>query len=187
MATTLTVLVCDGRRVALGHVGDSRAYLLRDGQLGQLSTDHTYVQQLVEAGRLSPEDRAHHPWRNVVLRSVDGDPEGSGLDIAASTSWSATGCCCAATGSPTSSTTTGSPGCWPADPHAAASVLTQLALAAGGRDNITCIVVDLVEGPPVVGDGRLLGAVRPGQRGRRGRCPAAATRPPDARLARLGS
>ena len=77
MATTLTVLVTDGRSVVLGHVGDSRAYLLRAGELRQITTDHTYVQHLVETGRLSDQARATHPWRNVVLRSLDGDPEGS--------------------------------------------------------------------------------------------------------------
>ena len=81
MATTLTVLVNDGRSVVLGHVGDSRAYLLRGGELRQITTDHTYVQHLVETGRLSDRARGTHPWRNVVLRSLDGDPEGSGMDI----------------------------------------------------------------------------------------------------------
>ena len=81
MATTLTVLVTDGRSVVLGHVGDSRAYLLRAGELRQITTDHTYVQHLVETGRLSDQARATHPWRNVVLRSLDGDPEGSAPDI----------------------------------------------------------------------------------------------------------
>ena len=81
MATTLTMLVTDGRDVALGHVGDSRGYLFRDGALRQITTDHTYVQHLVDTGQLTAEDRATHPWRNVVLRSVDGDPEGGGPDI----------------------------------------------------------------------------------------------------------
>ncbi len=81
MATTLTMLVTDGRDVALGHVGDSRGYLFRDGALRQLTKDHTYVQHLIDTGQLTPEDRAVHPWRNVVLRSVDGDPEGGGPDV----------------------------------------------------------------------------------------------------------
>ena len=81
MATTLTAVACDGERVVLAHVGDSRAYLFRDGTLTQLSRDHTYVQQLVDAGRLAPEGVARHPWRNVVLRSVDGDPVHEGVDL----------------------------------------------------------------------------------------------------------
>ena len=74
MATTLSVLVCDGRRVLLGHLGDSRAYLFRDGTLHQVSRDHTYVQGLVDEGRLSRDEVPSHPWRNVVLRSLDGSP-----------------------------------------------------------------------------------------------------------------
>src|SRR3954471_7371592 len=68
MATTLTMVVTDGRSVALGHVGDSRAYLMRSsgsgrGRLRQLTTDHTYVQHLVDTGRLDPGARTTHPWR----------------------------------------------------------------------------------------------------------------------------
>lgn len=160
MATTLTMVVCDGERVVLGHVGDSRAYLLHDGRLRQVSTDHTYVQQLVEAGRLSAEDRARHPWRNVVLRSVDGDPEGTGLDIVA-LDVEEGGRILLCSDGLTDHVDDGriASVLALADPQAAAAVLTQTALAVGGRDNITCIVLDVVDGPPVVGDGQLLGAV----------------------------
>ncbi|WP_244929086.1 protein phosphatase 2C domain-containing protein [Nocardioides sp. W7] len=160
MATTLTVLICDGSRVVLGHVGDSRAYRCRDGQLEQLTTDHTYVQHLVDAGQLSPAAARRHPWRNVVLRSVDGDPEGPGLDL---------------TPVPTrvgDRLLLCSDGLTDlvdddriaevlrlADPLSAA-VLTQSALVAGGKDNITCVVLDVVAGPLVVGDGQLLGSLR---------------------------
>ena len=81
MATTLTALVCDGERVVLGHVGDSRAYLLRDGALAQISRDHTYVQRLVDNGQLDAVAAWRHPWRNVVLRSIDGDPLEEGIDL----------------------------------------------------------------------------------------------------------
>src|SRR3954464_4695268 len=70
MATTLTMLVTDGRVVSVGHVGDSRGYMFRDGSLRQITQDHTYVQHLVDTGQLTPAGRATHPWRNVVLRSV---------------------------------------------------------------------------------------------------------------------
>ena len=58
----------------LGHVGDSRGYLFRDGGLQQITTDHTYVQQMVAAGQLVPEQARRHPWRNVVMRSLHGGP-----------------------------------------------------------------------------------------------------------------
>jgi protein phosphatase len=161
MATTLTVLVSDGRTVVLGHVGDSRAYLLRAGELRQITTDHTYVQHLVETGRLADQARQTHPWRNVVLRSVDGDPEGGGLDITrldvrvgdrflicsdGLTDLVDDARIAALLRAP--------------DPEGAAVSLTQHALGAGGKDNITCVVVDLVDGPRVVGDGTTLGAMR---------------------------
>lgn len=161
MATTLTALICDGTRVVLGHVGDSRAYRLRDGVLTQLSTDHTYVQHLVDTGQLDRAAAGRHPWRNVVLRSVDGDPEGPGLDLTP------------VSARPGDRLLLCSDGLTDlvedhriaevlrlSDPLSAAAVLTQSALAAGGRDNITCIVLDVVEGPLVVGDGQLLGALR---------------------------
>ncbi len=74
MATTLTALATDGTKVVLGHVGDSRGYLFRAGGLQQITTDHTYVQQLVASGQLDPAAVRRHPWRNVVLRSLHGGP-----------------------------------------------------------------------------------------------------------------
>ena len=72
MATTLTALATDGERFGLAHVGDSRGYVFRDGRLTRLTRDHTYVQRLVDEGNLPAEDVAVHPWRHVVLRSVNG-------------------------------------------------------------------------------------------------------------------
>ena len=160
MATTLTMLVTDGRAVAVGHVGDSRGYLLRDGVLRQITKDHTYVQHLVDTGQLTPAGRATHPWRNVVMRSVDGDPEGGGLDIVRLD---------AALGDRLMLCSDGLTDLVPdagiaevlttTEADDAAVTLTQLALDAGGRDNITVEVLDLVDGPRVVGDGKLLGAL----------------------------
>lgn len=160
MATTLTVLVSDGRSVALGHVGDSRAYLLRAGELRQITTDHTYVQHLVDTGRLAEGARATHPWRNVVLRSIDGDPEGSGLDITRLDVRIGDRLLLCSDGL----TDLVDDGRIAAvlrahEPDTAAAELTAAALRAGGKDNVTCVVVDVVDGPRVVGDGRLLGAV----------------------------
>jgi protein phosphatase len=161
MATTLTALVCDGERVVLGHIGDSRAYLLHEGTLTRLSDDHTYVQRLVDNGQLDPAETRRHPWRNVVLRSLDGDPVHEGLDVR--TVDVVPGdrlllCSDGLTDLVPDERLTGllSVG----DPQVAAADLTEAALAAGGRDNVTCVVVDVVEGPRVVGDGQPLGALR---------------------------
>ena len=75
MATTLTGVVSDGTRVALVHVGDSRAYLWRDGTLVRLTRDHSYVQQLLDEGAVDPTTVATHPWRHVVVRSLHSSPD----------------------------------------------------------------------------------------------------------------
>jgi protein phosphatase len=163
MATTLTALVTDGTTVVLGHVGDSRGYLFRDGVLRQITTDHTYVQQMVASGQLVPEQARRHPWRNVVMRSlhggpvdVDETPDIVELDLG-----------------PGDRVLLCSDGLTDLvtderiaeilhvpDPDAAAARLVYAALDAGGSDNVTCLVLDVVDGPRVSGDGELLGAVR---------------------------
>lgn len=161
MATTLSAVVCDGRRVVMGHVGDSRVYHLRGGRLRQVSRDHTWVQQLLDEGRINREAAAQHPWRNVVVRSLEGsdvmpvDLDLLELDVEP--------------GDRLLLCSDGLSDLVPdgriahvlgvGDPDSAAAALTQAALSAGGRDNVTCVVLDLVDGPAVVGDGQLLGSV----------------------------
>ena len=70
MGTTVTALVLYGARFLVGQVGDSRAYLLRDGKLVQLTKDHSYVQEQVDAGYLTPEQARSHPYSNVITRCV---------------------------------------------------------------------------------------------------------------------
>ena len=76
MGTTVTGLYWladgDSARIAVVHVGDSRAYLLRDGELSQITHDHTYVQTLVDAGRITEEEAHTHPRRNLLMRALDG-------------------------------------------------------------------------------------------------------------------
>lgn len=76
-STTLTAAVFDGTHLRFAHVGDSRAYLLRDGVLEQLTSDHTLVQSLVDEGRITEAEARVHPHRNLILRAVDGvhEPE----------------------------------------------------------------------------------------------------------------
>ncbi len=76
MGTTATVLVLMKGRYLIGQVGDSRAYLLRDGMLVQLTKDHSYVQEQVDAGLLTPEQARIHPYSNVITRCV-----GAGMDV----------------------------------------------------------------------------------------------------------
>ncbi len=75
MGTTVTAMLFDGEQVALAHVGDSRAYLLRDGELSQLSHDHTFVQTLVDEGRISASEARTHPHRNLIMKVLDGKHE----------------------------------------------------------------------------------------------------------------
>ncbi|GAA4850316.1 MerR family transcriptional regulator [Actinomycetospora corticicola] len=71
--TTVTALWCDGSRVGVAHVGDSRAYLLRDGVLTRLTVDHTHVQSLIDEGRLTPEEAIDHPDRPRLTRALGTD------------------------------------------------------------------------------------------------------------------
>lgn len=160
MATTLTMVATDGERVLLGHVGDSRAYLLREGELSRLSHDHTYVQMLVDTGRLPQEGAKEHPYRNVVLRSLQG-VEPDELDLID------------LSGRPGDRLLLCSDGLSDLveeehiaqvlreepDRDDAVTSLVAAALEAGGIDNVTCLVLDVVEGPLIVGDGAVLGAL----------------------------
>jgi protein phosphatase len=140
-------------------VGDSRAYLLRQGTLRQITQDHTYIQHLVDTGQLDPSERFGHPWSNIVLRSLDGGPDQafdvSALDVEVGDRL----LLCSDGLTDLVRDDRIAEVLRLADPHSASAVLTQSALLAGGRDNITAVVLDVVEGPRVVGDGRVLGAL----------------------------
>ncbi|HEY6052566.1 MAG TPA: Stp1/IreP family PP2C-type Ser/Thr phosphatase [Gaiellaceae bacterium] len=75
MGTTITVAVAEQTRVVFGHVGDSRAYLLREGELIQLTEDHSLVAELVRRGELSPKEAETHPQRSVITRALGTDPD----------------------------------------------------------------------------------------------------------------
>ena len=75
MGTTMTVALVEGTRVTFGHVGDSRAYLLRDGVMEQLTEDHSLVNELLKSGKLSREEADLHPQRSVITRAVGTDPD----------------------------------------------------------------------------------------------------------------
>jgi serine/threonine protein phosphatase PrpC len=75
MGTTVTAALLTGGRVTLGHVGDSRAYRIRDGELEQLTEDHSLVADLMRSGRLTPEEAEAHPQRSVITRALGTDPQ----------------------------------------------------------------------------------------------------------------
>jgi len=75
MGTTMTVALLEDSHVRIGHVGDSRAYLIRDGELSQLTDDHSLVGELVRSGKLAPEEAETHPQRSVITRVLGTDPD----------------------------------------------------------------------------------------------------------------
>src|ERR671930_1443863 len=75
MGGTITVALVEDDHVAFGHVGDSRAYLIRDGQMEQLTEDHSLVNELMKSGKLSREEAETHPQRSVITRALGTDPD----------------------------------------------------------------------------------------------------------------
>lgn len=163
MATTLTVLLTDGERFALAHLGDSRAYVLRGDELTLVTRDHTYVQDQLDEGRLTEAEAVDHPWRNVVLRTVNGDAE-SEPDVAALALQPRDRVLVASDGLTDLVTPTEIVAILLARSDAdAVPALVEAALARGGRDNVTCVlatVVDDPDGSAAGDDGHLYGAVR---------------------------
>lgn len=147
MGTTVTALLRAGNKLAMAHIGDSRAYLLRDGTLNAITTDHTLVQHWVSTGKLTEEEAESHPHRNVVLRVLTGQD----LDVRADTSirealvgdrWLL---CSDGLSGYVSHDTIHEVLNTVKDPQAAVDDLIDYALRAGGPDNITAIVADVVD------------------------------------------
>ncbi|UNX54996.1 protein phosphatase 2C domain-containing protein [Georgenia sp. TF02-10] len=150
LGTTCIAVLRSGNKLAMVHIGDSRAYLLRDGVLTQVTTDHTFVQYLVSTGRLTPEEAERHPQRNVILRALgdnDGDVE---LDESLREAVPGDRWLLASDGlfGVVSDETIAETLASVADPGACADELIALALRAGGPDNVTCVVADVVPGGP---------------------------------------
>ena len=144
MGTTLTAVLFAGGRLGLCHVGDSRAYLLRDGVLSQITHDDTFVQTLIDDGRITEEEANSHPQRSLLLRALNGqdvEPDLSMRDARAGDRY----LLCSDGLSGVVSHETIAQAMQTPDPQACADRLIELALRSGGPDNITCIVADVVE------------------------------------------
>jgi PPM family protein phosphatase len=152
MGTTVTAALVDqaGARVAIGHVGDSRAYLFRGDTLQQLSTDHSLVAELVQSGVLTPEEAERHPQRSAITRALGTDPavevevqtvagEAGDLFLLCSDGLSVM------LGDDEIAAAIESAG---RDPQAAGEALVTAANAHGGEDNITVVLFELVDGEP---------------------------------------
>jgi PPM family protein phosphatase len=167
MGTTLTALLWAGARVAVCHIGDSRAYLLRDGDLYQITRDHTLIQSLVDEGRLSPAAAANHPQRSLIMRalqgSTDADPDLAMHDAILGDRYLL--CSDGLTDVVEDEAVFEILSTLP-DAEDAVNELIELAIRNGGPDNITCIVADVVDtvtGPvPPTTDARLAGAAAGG-------------------------
>jgi protein phosphatase len=144
--TTLTALLWSGSQVALCHIGDSRAYMLRDGDFYQITRDHTLVQSLVDEGRLTPEAAATHPQRSLVVRalqsSTDAEPDLQMREAMLGDRYLL--CSDGLSDVVTEQTLHKALVSYP-DPEQAVLHLIDLALRSGGPDNITCIVADVVD------------------------------------------
>lgn len=146
LGTTCIALLRSNNKLGMVHIGDSRAYLLRGGILTQVTTDHTYVQHLVDTGRISQEEAAHHPNRNMIMRAL-GDNDGEVLldesirEARPGDRWllcsdGLSGLVAAETIEDTLNSL--------ADPGACADKLVDLALRSGGTDNVTVVIADVI-------------------------------------------
>ncbi|WP_229379186.1 Stp1/IreP family PP2C-type Ser/Thr phosphatase [Streptomyces sp. VRA16 Mangrove soil] len=146
MGTTLTALLWTGQRLGLVHVGDSRAYLLRDGVLTQITQDHTWVQRLVDEGRITEEEATTHPQRSLLMRALgSGDHVEPDLSIREVRAGDRYLICSDGLSGVVSHQTMEETLASYQGPQETVQDLIQLALRGGGPDNITVIVADVLD------------------------------------------
>jgi len=143
-STTATVGLFDGERLAVGHVGDSRAYLFRGQGLTQLTHDHTFVQTLIDEGRITEAEARYHPHRNLILRAIDGQRDAEAdlfvvpLQVGDRLMLCSDGVCGVLDDGRIADVLSGG------SADFAAVELVRASLEAGSSDNVTCIVADVV-------------------------------------------
>lgn len=153
MGTTLTSLLRSGDRLVMAHIGDSRGFVLHEGELTQVTKDHSFVQRLVDEGRITQDEAQNHPQRSVILRVLGDVDSDDGVDTSVREAhvgdrWLL---CSDGLSDFISRDTIAEALSTVADPGECADRLVQLALRAGGADNITVVVADVVDegaGPP---------------------------------------
>ncbi|MBA2424255.1 MAG: Stp1/IreP family PP2C-type Ser/Thr phosphatase [Actinobacteria bacterium] len=149
MGTTVTAALVDAASgaVAIGHVGDSRAYLLRDETLEQLTTDHSLVAELVESGVLTPEEAERHPQRSAITRALGTEPT---VEVDAFTMQAEPGdlflvCSDGLSAMLSDEAVSSAIETADRDPERAADALVAAANARGGEDNITVVLFEIVD------------------------------------------
>jgi protein phosphatase len=155
MGTTLTAVLFAGTRLGLVHVGDSRAYLLRGGQFAQITRDDSFVNELLEQGRITPEEAAVHPQRSLLLKALTGHEVEPSLTVREARSGDRYLICSDGLSGMVSDETLAE-AVQIQDPQRCADRMIELALKGGGTDNVTVIIADVVdvdfgEDAPIVG------------------------------------
>lgn len=176
MGTTLTAVLFSGSRLGLVHVGDSRAYLLRNGQFSQITRDDSFVNELLEQGRITEDEAATHPQRSLLLKALTGHEVEPSLTVREARAGDRYLLCSDGLSGMVSNDTLAEAMQIP-DPQECADRMIELALKGGGTDNVTVIIADVVdvdfgEDAPIVG-----GAAGDGSdEGHQGDSPAARAR-----------
>lgn len=146
MGTTTTALMRYGNKLALAHIGDSRAYLLRGGELSRITHDHSFVQNLIDEGRITTEEAEHHPQRSVVTRVLTGDPgDEPDLSVREARVGDRYLICSDGLTDVVRDATIAETLAEHDDPAAAADAFVTMALRGGGRDNVTCVVAHVID------------------------------------------
>jgi protein phosphatase len=155
MGTTLTAMLFSGNRIGLVHVGDSRAYMRRNGQFTQITHDDTFVQSLIDEGRITEEEATNHPQRSLLLRALTGHDVDPSLTVREARAGDRYLLCSDGLSAVVSHETLSEAIQIP-DPQVCADRMIELALKGGGPDNVTVIIADVVdidygEDDPIVG------------------------------------